>query len=103
MAAGHRRPYRPTTPEMASCAMQTLDSRLTLAFHVAEAITQAELDQRHWVSSRLGTVSWQARRWSALSVGMSRVGASETVVLAAADGGTGLDVRVVRVLVRVTG
>ena len=37
--------YRHTTPEMAVRVLQALDTRLTLALHVAEAITPAELDQ----------------------------------------------------------
>jgi len=37
--------YRHTTPEMAARVIQTLDTRLTLALQVAEAITPAELDR----------------------------------------------------------
>jgi hypothetical protein len=38
--------YRHTTPEMAARVVQALDTRLTLALHVAEKVTRAELNQR---------------------------------------------------------
>ena len=37
--------YRHTTPQMAARVVQALDTRLTLALQVAEAITPAELDE----------------------------------------------------------
>jgi hypothetical protein len=41
--------YRHTTPEMADRVIHALDRRLTLALHVAEAITPAERDRSAWV------------------------------------------------------